>query len=131
MKNLILTIDMRNIPNWAVNAKCQQMSEWFIKNKEELKINNIILIPDASETRLFWLDGEDTPSNVKELDELKGKITPILQVVINTEVADDKDPGYIKAMGELKELRDLKLQRLQRAGTPIGVPKKTKTIKHE
>jgi len=107
MKNLILMVNFGDIPVWATRAKAQQLADWFKKYQKELGIDNFILMPDNHETKLFWLDGEiNNPKDANEIKALADKFKPILSVIIDK--VEEDDPGYKKALEELKELRELK-----------------------
>ena len=109
MKNLVLTVNFGKLPQWAVSAKAHQLADWLKPNQEILGINNIIIFPDAGETKLFWLDGKvDDPRDIEEIKKLSDKFKPILSAIINTKL-DEKDPGYKQAVEDLKQLRDLQL----------------------
>ena len=110
MKNLVLTVNFGKLPPWAVSAKSHQLADWLKPNQEILGIKNIIIFPDTSETKLFWLDGDiNNPQDVEEIKQLSNKFKPILSAIINTKIEDKNDPGYKKAMEDLKQLRDLQL----------------------
>jgi len=109
MKNLVLTINFGNLPTWATKAKCNQFEQWVQANKSELPFENIVLFPDTQgDTKLYWLEGDPQDlKDAKKLDEVKNKLQPILCALVKLSIEKD-DPEYIKAMKELKQLRELK-----------------------
>jgi len=111
MKNLLITIDFGNLPSFAITAKSRQLSDWFKQNRAELGIDNVIIMPDAGSTKLYWLDGEiDNIDHRTKLEDLAHKLSPIFSVVVNT-ACDKEDAEYKKAMEQLKELRELQDRR--------------------
>lgn len=115
MKNLLITIDFGNIPSFAITAKSRQLSDWFKQNKNELGIDNVIIVPDAGSTKLYWLDGEiDNIDHRTKLDDLAKRLSPILCAAIDMKY-DKEDVEYKKAIDQLKELRELQERRAQAA----------------
>jgi hypothetical protein len=119
MKNLVLTLDFGNIPQWAITAKSKQLQDWLTKYQKDLGIDNIIVFTDSKQTALYWLDEEY--DGQKTLEELKEKLRPILCALINLGCKED-DPKYKEAISQLKELRDLQAARQQ--STKQSVKKK-------
>jgi len=115
MKNLLITIDFGNIPSFAIIAKSRQLSDWFKQNKAELGIDNVIIMPDAGSTKLYWLDGEiDNIDHRTKLEDVANKLSPILSAAINLK-CDKEDAEYKKAIDQLQQLRELKERRTQAA----------------
>jgi hypothetical protein len=121
MKNLVLTLDFGNIPQWAIAAKSKQLQDWLTKYQKDLGVDNIIVFTDSKQTALYWLDEEY--DGQKTLEELKEKLRPILCAIVNLDCKED-DPKYQEAMKQLQELRDLQAARQQSDKQPEKPKKK-------
>lgn len=114
MKNLVMTVNFGNTPSWAIAAKAKQLNDWLCKNKANLPFENIILMPDSTgDTRLYWLEGEDIPKDRIQLEAIRDKIKPILNVVIQTNMSKE-DINFQSAMEELKTLRAERSKKLNK-----------------
>lgn len=91
-KTLILTYDASGMPDWEARAISRQMADWLESNKTLFKNENLILLPATGSTRLFWLEGAATQEDIKTLDEVKDRITPVLEVALDLKL--DKANKY-------------------------------------
>jgi hypothetical protein len=113
MKNIVLTVDFGKLPPWAIQAKSSQLADWLEKNKKDMPFDNIIILPDAGATQLYWLEGEINNNEHRlQLLKLRDRLKPVLCAIVDMDHPKE-DPGYKKAIGELKELRELKLRKMK------------------
>jgi hypothetical protein len=91
-KTLILTIDMQGAKSWQINALSMQICDWFKANRTLLPNENIIIMP-ANTTKLFWLEGEHNSDDIKTLEQIKDRITPVLELAL--EIKIDKKRQFI------------------------------------
>ena len=105
MKNLLLTIDLGDIPDHQVRAMQMQMSDWMNANKP-LPFKNIIIMPTRGETRLYWLEGEiDNQQDIKDLDSVKDKLEPLLSVALDLKI--DRKKKYKNPYTKIRRLKDI------------------------
>ena len=90
-RTLILSVDMQGAPDLQRHALQMQMADWLKVNKTVLPFENLIILPAAGETRLFWLEG--TATDIKTLEEIKDRLQPVLQVALDIKI--DKE-GLLK-----------------------------------
>lgn len=105
-KTLILTFDLPNATTWQVKAKHDQLKDWLTVNKILKDHEDLIIMQAPGQTKLYWLEG--TAENVKELEEIKDRITPILEVVLEVKASK----SLINPLE--KSLQDLRIQRAKR-----------------
>ena len=91
-KTLILTVDMQGAEDWQVRALSMQIRDWFKANRTVLPTENLVLLP-ANTTRLFWLEGEHNPDDIKTLEQIKDRITPVLELAL--EIKIDKKKQFV------------------------------------
>ncbi len=108
MKTLIITIDVTGLPEWHVTAITKQMAAWLDSHKAVLPVENLVILPAKGDTRLYWLEGDpDEIKNVKELEQIKDRIKPILSVFLNVGLKKEQDK-FSDALERLKNLRKKK-----------------------
>lgn len=105
-----MTIDTRELPTWAAEAKVKQFQGYLDKLSKENKLpfDNALVIKDNKETRLFWLEGNlDDIKDKKTFEEIQDFLKPILSALIDLKYNKD-DPKYKEAFDALQELRELR-----------------------
>ncbi|MDP1711943.1 MAG: hypothetical protein Q8K86_05750 [Candidatus Nanopelagicaceae bacterium] len=103
-KTLVLMLRVKGaVANWQISAHMQHMQH---KLAQILPVDKLILIPviDGS-TALYWLEGDQDPASLKTLEEVKGKIRPVLQVALK-ECLQIKPAKLAAPKGAVKELQD-------------------------
>lgn len=91
-KTYILTFDATNLPDWHARAISTQMAGWLKSNKTIFPNENLIILPASGDTKLYWLDGEDNQDDIKNLEQVRDRIKPVLEVALNIKI--DKEHKY-------------------------------------
>jgi hypothetical protein len=105
MKTLIITIDVTGLPEWHVTAITNQMAAWLDSHKAVLPVENLVILPAKGDTRLYWLEGDpDEIKDIKELEQIKDRIKPILSVFLNVGLKKEQNK-FSDALEQLKKLR--------------------------
>lgn len=82
-KTLILAIDIRGMEPWQVNAKINQISDYYEKH-DVLPSDNLIIFPVNSDMKIYWLEGSpDNLDDIKELEEIKDRLQPVLEAAFD------------------------------------------------
>ena len=91
-KTLILAVGIgKNRTDWQVRALQMQISDWFRQNNTILPSEDVIIMPTSGEMKLFWLQGNpDDIKDVEKLDEIKDRITPVLEVALGIKLDPSK-----------------------------------------
>jgi hypothetical protein len=109
-KTIAITIDTRELPPWAAEAKVRQFQDYLDKLSKDNKLpfDNAIVIRDNKETRLFWLEGNlEDVKDKKTFEEMQSFLRPMLSALIDLNY-DKDDPKYKEALDALQELRELR-----------------------
>lgn len=85
-KTLILAIDLCGGQDWQITALQRQMADWLNINRAILPIENLIILPTQGDMRLFWLEGECVPGDIKTLEEIRDRIKPVLEVALDIKI---------------------------------------------
>jgi len=92
-RNLIITLDFGNMPEWTVKAKNHQIAAWLDANKGQLPFDNLIILPSVGESKLYWLEGKiDNPVDFIVIKEIRDKLKPVLEIGLGVRV---DTTGYI------------------------------------
>ena len=85
-KTLIMTIDVGKYKHeWEVTAMCNMIVDYFKKNKilDDDKEDIVLFPTKTEEMKLYWLQGDpDDIEDVEELDEIRDRIKPVLEVAL-------------------------------------------------
>lgn len=106
-----MTLDTRDLPSWAVDAKLMQFQDYFRKLSKDkvikLPFDDILIIKDNKETRLFWLEGDiNDVKDKKTFEEMQDFLKPTMSALMSLEY-DSDNPKYKEAFDTLQELREL------------------------
>lgn len=119
-KTIVMTIDTRELPTWAAEAKVKQFQDYLdaLSKENKLPFDNALVIKDNKETRLFWLEGNlDDVKDKKTFEEMQSFLRPILSALIDLKHNKD-DPKYKEALDALQELRELREYRNKKHERP-------------
>lgn len=83
---------MQGGADWQIKALQRQMADWLETNKTLKSFEDLIILPATGETRLYWLEGDDTPENISSLEEIKARLKPVLEVALDIKI--DKEGLY-------------------------------------
>jgi hypothetical protein len=89
-RTLILTADITGGADWEVKALQMQMADWITANKKLLSFEDLIIMPVRGDTKLYWLEGESTPEDLKSLEEIKDRLKPVLEIALDIKIDKQK-----------------------------------------
>lgn len=83
MKTLVLAVDVGETKyEWEVTAHQMQIAAYFEKHKI-LPADNVVFFPIKGEMKIFWLEGDpEDLKDIKDLEEIKNKLKPVLGVAM-------------------------------------------------
>lgn len=117
-KTLFLLIDLGNTPPWHRNALTRQMADWIQVNKAVLNFENLVILPTKGDTKLCWLEGKFDETDKKQLEEIKDRLQPVLEIALDLKI--DRKHLYKEPSPLKKAIADLNARRMKQPNIKIA-----------